>query len=76
MSKQAGGEKRRLNLELNVEVRERLEELRRTTKAESLAEVIRRALAVYEALWRSKEDGQTVWIGERGNVSQRELFLL
>jgi hypothetical protein len=61
---------------MDVEVRQRLEDLRERTKAESLTEVIRRALAVYETLWRSREEGQSVWIGERGDESKRELLLL
>lgn len=44
------GEKVRLNLDLPPPVRERLEELRTQTNAESLAEVVRRALAVYDVL--------------------------
>lgn len=40
----------RLNLEVAPAVRERLEKLRESTGAESLTEVIRRSLAVYEIL--------------------------
>jgi hypothetical protein len=61
---------------MDVEVRERLEQLRLRTKAESLTEVIRRSLAVYETLWVCKEEGQSVWIVERGEERKRELLLL
>ena len=40
----------RLNLEIAPAVRERLERLRESTGAESLTEVIRRSLSVYETL--------------------------
>jgi len=40
----------RINLEVNPSVRDRLERLKNSTEAESLTEVIRRALATYEAL--------------------------
>lgn len=40
----------RINLEVAPAVRDRLERLRGDTGAESLTEVIRRALAVYETL--------------------------
>jgi hypothetical protein len=40
----------RINLEVNPSVRDRLDRLREATEAESITEVIRRALAVYETL--------------------------
>lgn len=43
-------EKVRLNLDLAPEVRVRLEELQMKTSADSLSEVVRRALAVYDVL--------------------------
>ena len=48
---------RRLNLEMSQRVRERLERLRDQTGADSLVEVIRRSLAVYELLWSEQEKG-------------------
>jgi hypothetical protein len=47
----------RLNLELSEDVRKRLEALRGRTEADSLAEVIRRALAVYDFLWTERKRG-------------------
>jgi hypothetical protein len=43
-------EKKRLTLELPAPVRERLDQLRERTGAESVTEVIRRALALYDAV--------------------------
>jgi hypothetical protein len=46
---------------MREEVRRRLEELREETEADSLTEVIRRALAVYELLWReTRQHGELV----------------
>jgi len=50
MARSKRDESVRLNLEVNPAVRERLERLKGATEAESLTEVIRRALAVYEVL--------------------------
>ncbi|MCA9031070.1 MAG: hypothetical protein KDA66_09700, partial [Planctomycetaceae bacterium] len=50
-------ETRRLNLELNEAVRSRLEELRDEVGAESLAEVIRRSLALYDHVHTKKKEG-------------------
>lgn len=47
----------RLNLELPATVRERLETLRIETEADSLGEVIRRSLALYEMLWEQQKQG-------------------
>jgi hypothetical protein len=52
-------EKTRLTLEVSVPVRERLEELRDRIGADSLTEVIRRALALYDTvLTESVEHGR------------------
>lgn len=46
----------RLNLEVKPTVRDRLERLKDSTEAESLTEVIRRALATYETLVEMSPD--------------------
>jgi hypothetical protein len=51
---------KRLTLELNETVRDRLEELRDEVKADSLTEVIRRALALYDYAWLMKRRGRTL----------------
>jgi transcriptional regulator of met regulon len=53
---------RRLNLEMTEDVRRRLENLRDRSNAESLAEVIRHALSVYEFLWTEREKGNRIAI--------------
>ena len=68
-------EKTRLNLELTRTVRDRLERLQASTEAESLTEVIRRALEVYEDLNGVRMDGGRV-IVEDNDGHPRELRLL
>lgn len=65
----------RLHLELPERVRERLEELREMTEADTVTEVVRRALSFYDALVTAKnEDGVTVVVrGKDGR--ERELLL-
>jgi hypothetical protein len=65
---------RRLNLEMSEESRKKLESLRKETSADSLAEVIRRALAVYDFLWREKTSGGKLLV--KGPKGERELVLL
>ena len=67
---------RRLNLEMNEAVRESLESLRDQTKADSLAEVVRRALAVYDFLWDAQKKGSTFFVREvDGKKKEVVLFL-
>ncbi|KYF80443.1 hypothetical protein BE20_24815 [Sorangium cellulosum] len=76
MSRQASKEaKVRLNLELPERVRERLERVRELSEADSLTEVIRRALSVYDALLTTTHDegGKVVLRSADGN--ERELLL-
>jgi hypothetical protein len=48
----------RLNLDMLAEIKSQLEELRDLTHADSMSEVIRRALAVYDlVLSRNTNDG-------------------
>lgn len=65
----------RLNLTITPRVRDRLERLQASTEAESLTEVIRRALEVYEDLNGVRQDGGRV-IVEDNNGHPRELRLL
>jgi predicted transcriptional regulator len=50
----------RLNLEMTDEVKNRLDRLRDQTQADSQAETIRRALAIYEWLWQKRQSGAEV----------------
>jgi hypothetical protein len=55
--------------------KESLERLREVTQAESMTEVIRRALAVYDFLWHCKESGETPIVRSKDG-KERELILL
>ena len=53
MAREARNEARvRLNLDLSERTREQLEDLRKMTNADSMSEVIRRALCIYDYLWQ------------------------
>lgn len=64
----------RLNLEISPEVRDRIEALRHRTEAESLTEVIRRSLAVYETLVKLSNRHRIVIRPPSGE--ERELVLV
>ena len=64
----------RLNLAVSEEVRRRLEELQVASEADSMTEVFRRALAVYEALWKARSSGASIVI--RDGDKEREIMLL
>ncbi len=59
---------------MSEEARRKLENLRKVTDAESLAEVVRKALAVYDFLWKEQANGGKVMV--RGPEGERELVLL
>ena len=60
---------------MTEEVRQKLEALREKTDADSLAEVIRKALAVYDFLWSEREKG-TKLLMRSSDDKDRELVLL
>ena len=64
----------RLNLEIGKDIRDRMEELRDESGSRSLTDVVSRALAVYEYLWRQKKAGGKVLI--KDSEGTRELVLL
>ena len=66
--------KTRLNLEVSQPIRERLERLKDETEADSLTEVIRRALAVYELLWNQHKQGAQAIVRQDG--TERELIIV
>jgi Arc/MetJ-type ribon-helix-helix transcriptional regulator len=49
----------RLNLDITLEAKEQIEGLRERTHSDSMSEVVRRALAVYDFLWTQKDGGAT-----------------
>lgn len=64
----------RLTLEVAEAVRKQLEHLRDQTHADSLTEVIRRALAVYDLLWKATSDGGKIVI--QTDEGEKELLLV
>jgi hypothetical protein len=64
----------RLNLEMSEKVRQRLEALREKTDADSLAEVVRRALTVYDLLCCERARGAQLIV--RGPEGEKELVLI
>lgn len=64
----------RLNLDLPVSVRERMDRVREMSEADTISEVIRRSLAVYEALLDMAHDGAKVVT--RGRDGTEEVVLM
>jgi uncharacterized protein (DUF1778 family) len=65
----------RLNLRISPDESQRIRRLVDITEADNVTDVIRKALAVYECLWESKERGvRTILRDEDHN--ERELMLL
>jgi len=65
----------RMNLDMPVKAKSKLEDLRDLTHADSMSEVIRKALAVYDFLWHEKAKGASTFIRSRDG-NERELVLL
>jgi hypothetical protein len=65
----------RLNLEIAPAVRDRLERLRDETEAESLTEVIRRALAVYQVLVEESRGTKEIIIRSKDGSEQTLLLV-
>ncbi|WP_377694540.1 hypothetical protein [Paraburkholderia humisilvae] len=49
----------RLNFDISPEAKEQIEGLKDRIHADSLSDVVRRALAVYDFLWTQREGGAT-----------------
>ena len=65
----------RLNLKIHPTVRARLEELRDDTLADSITEVIRRAVAIYDLLLTNDKEGGSVVIRNKDG-SEKEVLLI
>ncbi len=65
----------RLNLDMAPSVKERLERLRDKTHADSMSEVIRRALALYELIILEAARGSTIIVKSK-NGSERHIEIL
>lgn len=67
---------KRLNLRISPDEEKRILQVAKMSKAGSIAEVVRRALAVYEHLLKKrKEDGTSVVVRE-ADGTETELYLL
>ena len=66
----------RLTLSVSVQVRNRLESLVEATDAESMTEVIRRSLAVYEGLIKLRDDEGMEFIGRTHDGEEFPFILL
>ena len=64
----------RLNLELPVRVRDQLERLKKMSEADSLTEVIRRAVILFEFLLELRASKATIIIRAK-NGSEKEVIL-
>lgn len=65
----------RLHLELPERVRNRLEEIRVLSEADSLTEVVRRALAVYDVLLVAVRDRKETVVLRSEDGKERELVI-
>lgn len=74
MTRGLGTPKKRLNIELPLAARERLERLMIDTEADSMTEVIRRALLLYEELHHARVEGARLVL-RTGHV-EREILIL
>lgn len=68
--------KTRLSLELPERIRARMEELRTIGESDSLTEVVRRALALYDVvLTNATRDGQRIFLRAKDGT-EREIFVI
>ena len=65
-----------MNLTMPQGVKDQLEILRDETDAESLSEVIRKALALYDLVWDEKSKGSKMIFRSEDGKNERELHLL
>jgi hypothetical protein len=69
-------EKYRFNLELTKGAKDQLEELQRRTEAASLTEVIRKALAVYDALQQHTATDWELVLRHKEKKTEKPVLLL
>lgn len=71
MPKPKGPEKERLNLDLHPAVKEQLVQLRERSGADSMSEVVRRALALYDLLLtETKDRGSKLYVQPKEGEAQ------
>ena len=64
----------RLNLDMPVEVKEKIEALRDTNGIESLSEVVRRALAIYDLVMSAQAEGTAIIFKPKEGPEQHMRF--
>ena len=69
-------EKYRFNLELTKGAKDQLEDLQRRTEAASLTEVIRKALAVYDALQQHTAKDWELFLRHKSKNIEKPVLLL
>ena len=55
---------------MSAETKQQLEDLRDMTNADSMSEVVRRALAIYDFLWDEQRKGSKTIIRAKNGVEQ------
>lgn len=65
----------RLSLELSDAVRGQLEGLQARTGADSMSEVIRRSLALYDCAWGVQESGGSVIVENRDGTREKVILV-
>jgi hypothetical protein len=68
-------EKVRLNLDMHPAVKEQLQSIQERTKADSMSEVLRRALAVYQTILDTQDSGGTVLVKPKMGLVKEVLVL-
>ena len=76
MPRKARAPKERFTLWLPTEMIRRLERLERKTGKESIAEVIREAIQVYDSLQTAREQGVELFFEKRETDEQGRIWLL
>jgi hypothetical protein len=61
----------RLNLDFTEQVKAQLESVRDRSNADSMTEVLRRALAVYDFLLSEQEQGSSLFLRTKDGVEQK-----
>lgn len=63
-----------MNLEMNEAIKGRLEALRDDTHADSISEVIRRAIIVYDRLWVESSKGSSMIVRSEDGTEKQLLL--
>ena len=65
----------RLNLRMTIEQQKKLERLMKVSDSASMTDTVRRALAVYEHLWKARKNDQQIIIRD-DDGEETDLLLL